>query len=34
MSRKGVVLLFALYFVAAAIYGAFHAPYYDFVRIT
>jgi hypothetical protein len=34
MSRKGVVLLFALYFVAAAIYGAFHAPHYDLVRIT
>jgi len=34
MSRRGVVLLFALYFVAAAIYGAFHAPHYDFVRIT
>ena len=34
MSRKRIALLFAIYFVAAAIYGAINAPHYDFVRIT
>jgi hypothetical protein len=34
MPRNGVVSLFVIYFVAAAIFGAFCAPHYDFVRIT
>ena len=34
MSRKCVALLFVIYFVVAAIYGALNAPHYDFVRIT
>jgi len=33
-SRKSVVLLFVIYFVVAAIYGALNAPHYDFERIT
>ena len=33
MSRKSVALLFVIYFVVAAIYGALKAPHYDFVRI-
>jgi hypothetical protein len=34
MSRKLIALLFVIYFVAGAIYGALNAPHYDFVRIT
>jgi hypothetical protein len=34
MSRKSVVLVFVIYFVAAAIYRALNAPHYDFARIT
>jgi hypothetical protein len=33
MSRKRIALLFVIYFVAAAIYGALNAPHYDFVGI-
>jgi hypothetical protein len=34
MSRKSVVLVFVIYFVAAAIYGALNAPHYDLARVT
>ena len=34
MSRKRVALLFVIYFVVAAIYGAINAPHFDFARIT
>jgi hypothetical protein len=33
MSPKLVALLFVIYFAAAAIYGALHAPHYDLLRI-